>query len=461
MSRISCGVDLGSTNVKVTLVDDEGRVLWTRSVPTPRRPDGDGVATDAVDLVGQLEEMIIAGWREVDGQNPLRSIASAGVGEDGIGLRDTLRPTDLALPWFDGRAAAEADQLRSLSAYAARAGLAIDPARTAAKWLWLRRHRPDALADATCWVSLTDYPAVVWSGRPFMSETLAARTACYDVYERRWIDPLIDAAGAPPLPPVVPAGYLLGGVVSGSLLSSGAATASTAVVAGGHDHMIAASAIQRLSPAAIVDSMGTANLIYGETRSVSSPRTDPFVAFSVPAMGGVGQSCLGVFELAAAMAPLRRGDPDLVSKTLSLESMSGSPTGLIPSARAFSGGNPTYADVRWGLESASLYARRMIDSVLAAGAEAGPIFATGGWSRSRAFMEMRASIFGRPITVVDEPELTAVGAALIALEGSGVGTTRFGEGLRQTTVSPLPAWVDAYEALYATYRPRLDAAATT
>jgi sugar (pentulose or hexulose) kinase len=33
-------------------------------------------------------------------------------------------------------------------------------------------------------------------------------------------------------------------------------------------------------------------------------------------------------------------------------------------------------------------------------------------------MELRARIFGKPITVVDEPELTGLGAALLAIEAA-------------------------------------------
>ena len=46
---------------------------------------------------------------------------------------------------------------------------------------------------------------------------------------------------------------------------------------------MAAAAIRRLDPDALVDSMGTANLAYGETTDVGEPRLDPYLAFSVPA----------------------------------------------------------------------------------------------------------------------------------------------------------------------------------
>ena len=120
-----------------------------------------------------------------------------------------------------------------------------------------------------------------------------------------------------------------------------------------------------------------------------------------------------------------------------------------------SGAEPTEADVRAALEAATFYARRMFDEILRVGATPAPIFAAGGWARSQAFIELRASIFGQPVTVVDEPELTAIGAALIAAQGAGVALP-FAEGLNLQEIQPVTAWVEPYARLYQDYQARLD-----
>ena len=51
MLAIDCGIDIGSTNLKVVMVGDDGRVLYTRSIPAPRVSDGVGLVTDAFGLV--------------------------------------------------------------------------------------------------------------------------------------------------------------------------------------------------------------------------------------------------------------------------------------------------------------------------------------------------------------------------------------------------------------------------
>jgi xylulokinase len=61
------------------------------------------------------------------------------------------------------------------------------------------------------------------------------------------------------------------------------------------------------------------------------------------------------------------------------------------------------------------------------------------------------------LTVVDEPELTAIGAALIAGEGATGVASPFGEKLNLRKIEPVEAWVEPYGELYQDYRVRLDA----
>ena len=248
-----CGIDIGTTNLKVALFDEFNHLVWLRSEPTPRARDGFGLVTDAADLVRLIEQMVIGGWKEVGQSRPIVAISSAGVGEDGLYVDAALDPLGPAIPWFDPRATSDADELASGTAATPRAGIAIDPTRSAAKWLWSARNVPEQVAAASNWLSLTDYPLAKWSGTPFISDTLAARTACFDPVAREWIASLLAASHAPVLPKVVSAGTVVGTVLSSELINSGAANARTLLVAAGHDHPVAAHAIHQLAGEARVD----------------------------------------------------------------------------------------------------------------------------------------------------------------------------------------------------------------
>jgi xylulokinase len=446
MPALDCGIDVGSTNVKVVLVGEDGRAVYVKAVASPRVSDGVGPVTDALALIHVLEDLIIEGWKIVGAGTPLRSITAAGVGEDGVGVRRDLTPTGHALPWFDKRASEEAKILEGYARFVECTGNVLTEDRTAAKWLWLYHHRPQELVDATCWITLTDFPAVWWSGRPFMSNSLAPRTSCYDIFNRQWIDELLTATHAPELPPILGAGSVVGGVRKGKLRDSGAASSETLVVAGGHDHPVAATMIRRFDPSGRVDSMGTANLIYGETTNVVAQKMGGLLSYSLPPTGNSGIGCLGVVELGVAIASLQE-DAAYFKNYLAAHRLPGSP----PLSRADLTELKTDRDlfIRRGLESASLEARRMFDAMDEIGVERGAIYATGGWSRSRGFVELRASIFGEAIHVIEDMELVGVGAALFGAEAaSGKAVCPFSrEDI--STVEPVTAWLDGYQRIYA------------
>jgi hypothetical protein len=76
------------------------------------------------------------------------------------------------------------------------------------------------------------------------------------------------------------------------------------------------------------------------------------------------------------------------------------------------------SDPRTLLEAGCFYARRMLESVRAAGSGRGRLFSVGGWARSKALLQLRASVLDEPLFTLDEEELTALGAALIAREAA-------------------------------------------
>ncbi|MFT3987517.1 FGGY family carbohydrate kinase [Aestuariivirga sp.] len=439
MAGLDCGIDIGSTNLKVVLAGDDGRARATHTVPTPRVSDGVASASDAMALVRLLEDMIIASWRDAGQGVPLRSIAVAGIGEDGIGVTADLTPTGLAIPWFDKRAAEDAKALAASSDAVERTGMAITADTTAAKWAWIHAHRPHELGTAKWWIALTDFPSVWWTGQPFMSASLAARTGCFDLLQRHWADDFLQAVHAPPLPPLKGAGTVIGTVRGGPLRSSGAVSARTIVAAGGHDHPVAAAIIRRFDGLAIVDSLGTANLLYGEMACPPTLPREASLAFSLPPGGEEKVSCLGVLEFSAALDSAQQ-DRDGFMQFLAQKALPGAPA-LAPAD--LQGG-----DTRRLLERESLKARHAIIRMQSIGVRPGPVYTNGGWSRSPGFMQLRASVFGQPLHVIGDMEVTALGAAMF---GADAATGHKASPLKAediTMVHPVPEWAAQYDALY-------------
>lgn len=443
MPSIDCGIDIGSTNLKIVFVDESGRVILTRSVPTPRISDEFGLVTNPLELISTLETMIIGGWRDIGCPAAIRSIAAAGVGEDGFCVNANCEPLGHAIPWFDKRSSAEVHDFQKYEYLIPKTGIKIDETQTATKWLWLNRHRPNEIDRSTNWVTLTDFPAVWWSGKPFISASLAPRTGCFNIHDRNWVSELLEVAQAPLLPQIKQAGEIIGSVRSGPLHESGAVSNSTILVAGGHDHPIAATLIKRLDPMGRVDSMGTANLIYGETDHFDDPNLTDDLAFSVPPAGN-GIACLGVLELSVELnnLPNTKGLRTLLAK----DRLVGTPPSSHEDLR--SSLNDSRLLARRRLEIMSLKARRLLNSMDNAGVPAGQIYTTGGWSRSKSFVELRASVFGQKIIALGELELTATGAALYGIQAATGNSPCPIDANNVEVITPVAEWTEKYQKIF-------------
>ncbi|SKA23375.1 FGGY-family carbohydrate kinase [Consotaella salsifontis] len=426
MDGLFCGIDIGSTNVKVAIVDAGGATLAAEARPTPRIMAEGAVETDAAYLTSVLEDMIVRAWRRLSTPRRILAISAAGVGEDGLMVDGDIMPVGYSIPWFDRRAEAEAALLAEHHSLEGRTGIAIDPTRTAAKWLWSARHRPQEFARGRWWISLTDYPLAKWAHRPFFSESLAVRSGCYDISRRAFLPELLEASRAPSLADVALAGSRIG-TVGGqcSLVLRGAVAPGAALIAGGHDHPVAAALIRAGAPDAIVDSLGTAELLHAETGTCVQHH--PPLVRSTALLAPAGEACLYVFELASQLRAvpgpalrdlLDRGWPEHAfsgrEQAAALIGGEARPEAL---TGALQSGEP--GTVWQLLEAVTFAARRIVEEMKRAGIPAGAFYTTGGWSRSDAFVRLRANVLGQTIHRVNEPELVALGAAFLAARGSG------------------------------------------
>jgi xylulokinase len=402
VGSVFCGIDIGTTNIKVLLVDDEAKSLWVKSAPTPRVSDGFGVVTDGRALVAALEDMIISGWREVGGGRAISAIATAGVGEDGFCVDDAFQPLSAAIPWCDHRDKAEAVELDAQDMARQYPAINFAFATAASKWLWLSRHRPQHLPKDRTWITLTDFPIAWWSAQAFISETLLARTGVFDVLTRRIVPELERIAASPRLPKSSVAGSAIGTLRSGPLRESGAANSQTMLVAGGHDHPVASSVILRIAAEARVDSIGTANMVYGETHLSLESARGCGLDLSLPVRGGPGLSAMGPIAFTERLLA-QFGTESRVRE-------------IIEKGIGGAGVDDDSKKLRQLIQTMSIEARDYFGRMAKIGVKPGPIFATGGWSRSRALMQLRASIYSETVTTIDEPELTALGAALFAMQ---------------------------------------------
>lgn len=192
------GVDLGTSAVKLLLMDGEGRILKIVSREYPISfPRPGWSEQDPEDWIRETVE----GIRELTADQDRDRIAGIGCGGQMHGLvaldRDD-RPIRPAILWNDGRTAEETAYLNTvvgkerLSRYTANIAFA---GFTAPKLLWMREHEPELFARIDKIMLPKDYLNYVLTGVHCTDVSDASGTLLFDVEHKRWSPEMLDLCG--------------------------------------------------------------------------------------------------------------------------------------------------------------------------------------------------------------------------------------------------------------------------
>ena len=421
---VVCGVDIGTTNAKVVALDAAGNVVARASRPTPR--DADGLWIDATALFDAIEEMVVQACGH---RYEVHAICAAGVGEDGVLVDAELRPLTKALAWFDPRRQSIFRSLRPDLHDDESFDSDSDPVRTLAGWKWSRTRV--AAGTARSWVALADVVGVLWTGRPFISDTLASRTGAWRSSNRAWAHDRVELTlgSTDLLPPVLPTGDVIGPLVSPALGQAGVLATDAIAVAGGHDHPIGGWGVEQMVPGAVLDSMGTAEVVVAQSPIAAIARRNHVDV--APGIRSGGTTLLRVEELARNVEWASQ-DPTVAQCIRDLLNGSVTPEPVLdagyfnPGQRG--GGRPSYSldapsDPR-ARASAVLGAlahggRDAITAVREGLVDGGDVRLAGGWVRSPGWVDIKTEVNGFRTVAILEPEVTAVGAAMLAAQARG------------------------------------------
>ena len=434
------GVDLGSTNIKAALYDENMVLLDRRSRPVSYIRDAGFVEFDAAsycrELVELLGEMVTA-----NGVSQVREIAFTGQAESLVVIDAAGQPLMNAISWMDERSVEEckvlARQFDAQTCEAVTGQMAVLPTWPATKILWLKQHRPEVYKNAATYMLLKDYIVFCLTGQKKADMSIATFSFYFDIYRKAYWQEMLDAIGIsesqlPPLcEPCSVAGTLLPDVAQAMRL-----TVETKVNVGTLDHFAGMVGTGNIHPGGITLSTGTvmamATMCAGQPPKNSGIAMhygflpDTHVMLPVAESGGVSlewfrRTCMGQTDYDTMNAELLKREPN---ELLFLPYLVGT------NAPEF---DADATGVFWGLrqehdaidmagavmEGVSFVLRKNCDHIKANGLVPSAIIATGGGAKSPVWCQMQADITGLPVRIPAEKEAACLGAAMIAAVSSG------------------------------------------
>lgn len=484
------GIDLGTSSVKVLLMDERGRVVQGRHTEY-RMLDGP-VGWAEQDPQGWWSAVVSTVRAVLGGARSTMDLAAIGLsgqmhGTVFLGPSGTvLRP---CITWVDQRAVDECAFLRATfgSRIESWTGNSVLPGLPLAKALWVARHEPDVVKRTARLLLPKDFIQYKLTGRMVTDESDASGTGLYSPQLGDWVDELVEAAGLrrAQLPEAVPAVTVVGGLQKEAADALGVRE-GIPVVAGAADMAAGLVGSGAVAEGVVVILIGTA----GQVLTTSGRYWDAAVGqvygfrhavpgkfFLMGSSWAAGLSlrwfrdALGEHEVSIAAAT--GADPYEVLTREASEAPPGS-EGLVflpylagcstphmdPVATGcFVGLTPRHGRphlVRAILEGVAYSLRDSVEVFGQLHLPVRDVRMGGGGAKSQLWRTILANVLGQAVRRLGAEDASTLGAAMIAAVGSGVLPDFEAVG-RAVQVAPDvdpadPGLTRAYSAYYGVYR---------
>ncbi|MDR0405561.1 MAG: hypothetical protein LBH54_02070 [Clostridiales bacterium] len=233
------GVDLGTTNCKACLYDENGTVLAKSASPQRLITENGSAEQDANGWFEGVKRCIKA--------LAAKNVAAIGISTQGISFVPVDRdgnPLCNAVTWLDTRAHAETERLREVfgeKVIYEKTGKPLNAAYTLPKLLWLQAHRPDLYRRADQFLLPLDYLNLKLTGRAVTDRSMASGTMLYHLAARDWDADLTEFSGIAreQLPEIGTAGTRVGTLLPNAARELDLPETVT-VILGGQDQKLAA-----------------------------------------------------------------------------------------------------------------------------------------------------------------------------------------------------------------------------
>lgn len=449
------GIDIGTTSTKSVVFRKDGSLLSSCSVEYPLLQEQPTWAEQEPDVINQAIMDSVKGAINLSGLSG-RDVAAVGISSamhSLIAVDASGRALTRSITWADGRSEEQARRIREqhdgISIYK-RTGTPIHPMSPLPKLVWLRENCPDLWSIAAKFVSIKEYFLHTLFGEWVLDHSVASATGLMALDTKQWDEHALKIAGieADRLSVLQPGTYRLQGMQARYAEQMGLAI-DTPFFLGASDGALANIGVGAIGPGEMAVTIGTSAAV---RMMIDKPLTDEkqrTFCYNVAGLsyivggatnnggivlqwlknslfGGLGAEAEGnsgkdsTEDLLAAASRISAGAGGL----LFLPYLSGerAPIWNSEARGTFFGAHLGHRQehfIRAGLEGVMLAVLSVADSLKDLAGPAREVRASGGFTKSPLWRQMLADMLGQEIQIPRVTEASALGAAVIALQGLG------------------------------------------
>jgi xylulokinase len=486
------GLDLGTTGLKLMMMDAAGAVQGAHFEPYPLiQPKMAWAEQNPNDWIKATLDGL--GALVAKCNVPVERIVGIGIASqiDGVVAIDSDdKPVGNAIIWMDRRAKLECEQIRGMIAdepFYSLTGLSIDPSHMAPKIMWVRENRSDIFRKAKRLLLPGNFILHVLTGQAYTDHSNASCTMLYDLNRGAWSRKLCDLFRIPmELLPEIRDSTYVAGTITPRMAELCEIMGHTRVAVGGGDEEVAAIGAGVLFQNMLLDLTGTSEPM---CLSLNEPFLDPTRLLECHAHGRNGKWLLentgglsgGIYrwfrdefgsQEAADAARLGLNAYDVLNNEAA--SVPPGSDGLLflpflsgamlpesnPDARgAFLGltlGHKRRHFARSIMEGTAYVLRDYVEHVGNIGLKPSRVVVAGGGAQGKVWRQIKADVLGATTLSCNNHEVTVLGAAILAAVGVGMYDSA------EQAVSKIVSWseetvpdknaTESYSRLYALYR---------
>ncbi|WP_274364240.1 xylulokinase [Paenibacillus thermotolerans] len=475
------GIDLGTSAVKVLLVDAEGRIRGEASRSYPLYHERSGYSEQDPDDWVRETKAALAEAVKTAGAAPeqIEGISFSGQMHGLVLLDEAHRPIRRAILWNDTRTteqcrfieAALGDELLDITRNVALEGFTLP------KLLWVKQYEPELYAQAKVFLLPKDYVRFRLTGTVFMDVSDAAGTLLLDVREKRWSETVCGKLGVDIglCPPIAEAQQLVGTLLPDVAAEIGLSP-ETKVFAGGADNACGAVGAGILSSGAAMCSIGTSGVILayeddknrdfaGKVHFFNHAKQDAFYAMGVTLSAGHSLSWFretfapgkSFGELLEGISAIPAGSGGLLYTPYIVGERTPHADSIIRGSFIGMDASHTVSHfARAVMEGITFSLNESIELFRAAGKQIDRIVSIGGGAKNPDWLQMQADIFGAEVVSMNNEQGPGMGAAMLAAAGCGwfASLQECADAFLSygSTYAPNPANVQTYREVYEIYK---------
>ncbi len=483
------GIDVGTTGCKVALFSLDGEMLassyreYDAQIPQPGWVELDARA------IWENVKLAIASVVVAKPGAEIKALSVSSLGEAVVPVSEDRQILGTSILNFDRRGEEFLPDLAAVlpdeRLYAIN-GNTLGNNYSLTKLKWIQAHQPELYERTYKFLLWGAFIAFMLGADPVVDYSLANRTLLFDIHRGDWSDELLKIFGLDrkKLPVTTPSGKIVG-TVSAHIAVELGLPPGVHIVSGAHDQCANAVGCGVVDAGSAVYGMGTFHCITPVFGIQPAPHQmierglntehhaipERYVSF----IYNQGGSLVKWFRDTFAGEEHRQAEVDERSVYPALfDEIPAEPSRVMVLPHFTNTGPPDFITDSCGLiaglrletnrgevlkgliEGAAFYLKEVVDSLPETGIQCQDYRAVGGGSKSDAWVQTCANIFGQPFTRPRITEAGALGAAIIAGVGAGV-FENYADGVGkmvklERTFEPDPYQHERYQGRYQQYK---------